>query len=142
MRKLLATGAFAAASIGFMVNPAGAATQNGLVNVNLEGIDVQAPIGVAANVCDVAANVLARQIGDGPAECTSTADPDAIMMSSPRGSSTKQEGLVNVNVENLRVQVPIAVAANICDVDVNVLSLSLLNGPATCEAIADSNATN
>ena len=67
-----------------------AAQQSGLVNVNLSNIDVrvdladlldidvsqvpvnvQVPIGVAANVCGVAANVLAADVNqDGSADCT------------------------------------------------------------------------
>ena len=44
--------------------------QSGLVNVNLEDVALQLPIGVAANVCDVNANVLAADLqDDGTAEC-------------------------------------------------------------------------
>ena len=47
--------------------------QSGLVNVNLQDVTVQAPIsvavpvGVAANVCDINAAVLAQQAATGPA---------------------------------------------------------------------------
>ena len=33
-------------------------------------VNVQVPVGIAANVCDVNANVLAKQKKDGTAECT------------------------------------------------------------------------
>jgi hypothetical protein len=52
----------------------------------------------------------------------------------------QQAGLVNVEIRNVlnnntvNVTVPISVAANICDVDVNVLSVDLEDGTATCEA--------
>lgn len=59
-----------------------AAQQAGLVNVNVEDVDllndlnlaapvtVQVPIGIAANVCNVQANVLAAAIAqDGEADC-------------------------------------------------------------------------
>jgi hypothetical protein len=46
----------------------------------------------------------------------------------------QQEGLVNVNISDVTVQIPIAVAANICDVNVNVLSSALADGPADCQA--------
>ena len=141
MRKLLTTGALVAASLGITMAPASAATQRGLVNVNLEDVIVQVPVGLAANVCDLDVNVLARTLGDGPANCDSTADPDAIVVSPARGGSTNQEGLVNLNVEDVTIQVPVAVAANVCDVDVNVLGQALLDGPTTCEAAADSVAT-
>ena len=62
--------------------PAGAAVQSGLVNVAVEdnnvivnpevGVQAQVPIGVAANVCDVSAAVLAEQIDAGPTTCDST----------------------------------------------------------------------
>jgi hypothetical protein len=54
--------------------PAAAQRQEGLVNVNVSDVDVgvianvQAPIGIAANVCGVAVNVLATQLPTG-ADC-------------------------------------------------------------------------
>jgi hypothetical protein len=47
---------------------------------------------------------------------------------------------VNVNVSDVIVKVPIAVAANICDLDVNVLAQSREFGRATCDAVANSQA--
>ncbi len=55
-------------------------------------------------------------------------------------ASAQQTGLVNVNVENTDIvlQLPIAIAANVCDVDVNVLAADLADdGDATCTADAD-----
>jgi hypothetical protein len=43
------------------------------------------------------------------------------MMMGSALAETDQTGLVNVNVEGNTVQVPISVAANVCDVDVAVL---------------------
>lgn len=40
------------------------------VNVSNIPVTVQVPVGVAATVCDVNANVLAQQRKDGTAECT------------------------------------------------------------------------
>lgn len=40
-------------------------------------------------------------------------------------AQTSQSGLVNVNVEDVVVQVPIAIAANICDVTVAACSLPI-----------------
>jgi hypothetical protein len=45
-----------------------------------------------------------------------------------------QRGLVNVNVSDVTVQVPVGVAANICDVNVNVLASALASGPTDCQA--------
>ncbi len=57
-------------------------------------------------------------------------------------------GLVNVtiidlvDVEDVTVQLPIAIAANVCDVDVNVLAADLADdGTANCTATADSRAS-
>jgi hypothetical protein len=48
-------------------NRNGSGQQNGLVNVNVSDIAVQAPISVAANICETAVNVLARQDRSGDA---------------------------------------------------------------------------
>ena len=50
-------------------------------------------------------------------------------------------GLVNVVIDDVTVQVPLAVAANVCDVDVAVLIAAIEDtGSATCEADADARA--
>jgi hypothetical protein len=89
-RIMLAT----AVTVGLSAAPAAAQQQNGLVNVvlledvevNLERVisdnqinvqapinaNVQVPIGIAANVCDVAVNVLAKQAKSGGATCNAT----------------------------------------------------------------------
>ena len=64
----------------------------------------------------------------------------AVAMTDPNGggSSNQQSGLVNVNVQDLAlavpvsVAVPIGIAANVCDV--SVLSLQQQTGPTTCDA--------
>jgi hypothetical protein len=117
-------------------------TQNGLVNLNLSDITVQVPIGVAANVCDVNVAVIANLVDTGAADtCTSVADATAqpVTVGAPTGSTT-QNGLVNVNVSDVLVQVPIAAAVNICDVNAAVLaSLSDVAG-ASCDAKSHSHA--
>ena len=102
----------------------------------------QVPIGVAANVCDVNANVLAEQLRTGGAE--SDADATTIASNGPGngGGATQQEGLVNVNAEDIVVQLPVALAANVCDVNVGVLSRQVRLGGAECDATADAIATN
>lgn len=82
----------AIAASALLLGTFGVAQQSGLVNVNLSNIradiakdinvdvsqipvTVQAPIGVAANVCNVDANVLAQQSkqgGDATCDATST----------------------------------------------------------------------
>jgi len=86
MRAMVA-GAILTAGLGFGATTAAAQAQAGLVNVNVSGItvvladlldvnenqipvNVQAPIGIAAQVCGVHANVLASAINDvGTASC-------------------------------------------------------------------------
>jgi hypothetical protein len=52
----------------------------------------------------------------------------------PASAQTTQSGLVNVAVVDNTVQVPIAVAANVCQVQVGVLASALRQGPVTCTA--------
>jgi len=50
----------------------GSTTQQGLVNVAITNNTVQVPIGVAANICGVQANVIAANTFGGNAICTAT----------------------------------------------------------------------
>ncbi len=56
-----------------------------------------------------------------------------------------QQGLVNVNIEDVNIVVPINVAANICGVDVDVLVLALVAQPGTqtfdCDATSNQDVT-
>lgn len=140
MKKLLASAALGLAGVTMTSAPAFAATQRGLVNVNVEDVTVQIPIGIAANVCDVDVAVLAQGLVSGPTDCDATAE--SVAVSTPtHGRGAHQEGLVNVNLDDVTVLVPVAVAANICDVDVAVLSGLLLSGPTTCDTDAESMAS-
>lgn len=134
--RLAALAITGAMSLGGAGAAQAATQQDGLVNVNVENVTAQVPIGIAANVCDVNANVLAEQLRGGGASCTAT--PTTIATNGPGngGGSTHQSGLVNVNAQDLVVQVPVALAANICDVNVGVLSRQLNAGGATCNATA------
>lgn len=122
------------------VAPAGAQTQNGLVNVSVSDVVVQIPVGIAANICDVNANVLAEQLRAGGAECDASAESDAVHVGNGDDGAPHQDGLVNVNVSDVTIQVPVAVAANICDVNVNVLARQFRTGGAECDAAAASDA--
>lgn len=124
-----------AASLSVAVPAAGAqTTQEGLVNVNVD--DVNVPIGVAANVCNVSANVLSQAIGSpsGVGDCDAVAEPTAD--SGPNGR-TRQQGLVNISVTD--VNIPIGVAANVCNVSVSVLSSAIgsPSGVGECDAVAE-----
>jgi hypothetical protein len=121
----LRTLALAALAAGAISGPA-FAQQEGLVNVNVEGNTVQVPIGIAAQVCGIDANVLAQQVtGSEETVCDITQEVAAehnIGGQHGGGGGGGQEGLVNVNVEGNTVQVPVGVAAQVCDVDANVLA--------------------
>jgi hypothetical protein len=121
--------------------PAFAQTQEGLVNVNVSGVLVQVPVGIAANICDTNVNALAEQLRLGGAECDAQATSDAVFdPATESGDAPTQEGLVNVNVSDVTVQLPISVAANVCDTNVNVLARQMRGGGATCDAVAESDA--
>jgi hypothetical protein len=116
--------------------------QSGLVNVNVQNNTVQVPIGIAANVCGVAANILAQSLSNGPATCTSMANATATRAGGGGGGggATTQNGLVNLNIQDNVIQVPVAVAANICGIAVNLLAQQLSNGGASCDATGNSSA--
>jgi hypothetical protein len=126
-----------------MATPANAqpnrADQDGLVNLALQDTNVQIPIGIAANVCGVAVNLLASQTATGPVDCEAEGVTSA---ERERGgpNNARQNGLVNVAIQDTNVQVPVAVAANICGVAVNAIATQTLVGPTTCDALAESEA--
>ena len=130
--------------------------QSGLVNVNIQDLDLQIPvavalpIGLAANVCGVSAASLARGVNTCTAENNSTALSRAIaerMVGTDGGNGNggngnggnnqnRQSGLINVNVQDLDLQVPVAVAlpigvaANVCGVSI----LAIQEANNTCDA--------
>lgn len=139
MRKaLLVLLTVALMAVSFTVAPASAARQNGLVNINLEDNVVQVPVAIAANICNVDVNVLVGNVLDGAdTACNADAFSDAVVTPRDRGGSTRQDGLINVNIEDNTVQIPIAAAANVCDVDIAVLVGLILETDATqCDADA------
>jgi hypothetical protein len=129
-------------SAGIAGTAAAAPQQNGLINVNATDINVQAPISVAAVLCNTNVNVLAEQLNAGNNNCAGNAESTATNWSGPSGGSPKQDGLVNVNITDVNAQVPISVAATICDTNVNVLARQLALGDTTCRADAVSLARN
>jgi hypothetical protein len=123
------------------VSAAGAQNQSGLVNVAVVDNTVQIPIGIAANVCGVAVNVLAQNLANGPSACDAVAGATATRTGGGGGGTTNQEGLVNLAVEDNTIQVPVGIAANICGVAANVLAQQLHNGGASCDAAGNGTAT-
>ena len=143
MRKLFTMVCCVAAVAATGTGSAIAANNAGdsLVNVQISDVNVLVPVSVAANICDVAVNVLARQIntGDG-ASCSATAESIATPGSGGGGGGNQAgNSLVNVQIDDLTVALPIAIAANVCDLDVNVLAQQLnLPDGATCDAASNS----
>ena len=140
MRSIRSLTAAIAASVALLALPAAASAQSqqeGLINVAVEDVIVQLPIAVAANVCDVNVAVLA-ELADQAGTCTATADSAASAGPSGNGNN-RQEGLVNVLVDDVVIQAPIALAANICDVNVAVLA-NVLDDASACEAVAGAEA--
>ena len=105
--------------------------------MNLTDVSVQVPVSIAANICDVTVGVLVQDLRDAAAPCESDAVSGAEVTRNESGP-TRQSGLVNVNVDTLDVQVPLSVAANICDVTVGVLVSELSDAAVPCEATGSS----
>jgi hypothetical protein len=112
------------------------ADQEGLVNLALQDTNVQLPISIAANVCGVAVNVLAEAPVTSPVTCTAEGVSTATRERGGRNNA-RQEGLVNVAIQGTNVQVPVAVAANICGVAVNLLATTPITGETNCDALAE-----
>jgi hypothetical protein len=114
--------------------------QNGLVNINVSDNVIQVPVSVAANICDVTVAALVSDLRDeGSTDCDSEALSEADATVERGGTGARQDGLINVNLENNTIQIPIAAAANICDVDVILLATEiLLNDATACTARAGS----
>ncbi len=141
--RLTAVASVVALSMAFAA-PAQAQNEAGdsLVNVQIAGLNVLVPVGVAANLCDVNANILAAQAREGGAECTATSTSTASPGQGGGGGGNQAGGsLVNVQIADTTVAIPIAVAANICDVNVNLLAQQLRTGGATCTATSDAEAS-
>lgn len=95
MSQIRKLSAILTATVALSSAPMAFSQQSGLVNVDIKNVandiakninvdvsqipvTVQAPIGVAANVCGVAANVLGSQGGSGNAGCTATTTSTAL----------------------------------------------------------------
>jgi hypothetical protein len=130
---LKSTVAAAALLLSVLAIPASAQEQEGLVNVNISGNTVQVPVAVAAQLCDTDVNVLAKQKEKGDVACSITQQQAAERgFTGPEQGQAQQEGLVNVNIADNTVQVPVSVAAQLCDTDVNILAQQKEKGGVAC----------
>jgi hypothetical protein len=138
--RLGALCAAAVVSVGLAVAPAAQAqtVQEGLVNVAVDDNTIQVPVSVAANVCGVAVNVLARAANTGDVDCESAGESIAVSRRTGPGGTTRQNGLVNLAVTDNTIQIPVAVAANVCAVEVGVLAEFINTGDIACDAVANS----
>jgi hypothetical protein len=121
----------------------GPVSQEGLVNVNVTDVVVQTPVSLAANVCDITVAVLVSRLQDAASPCDATGTAEAITATEsgpPAAAPVEQEGLVNLNLTGVTIQLPIALAANVCDVEVAVLVSELDDGSSPCEASSNSDA--
>jgi hypothetical protein len=129
---VFATGALTA---GLTAGPASAAPQEGLVNVAIVDNTVQVPVAIAANICQVNVNVLAQDIQDGNAVCNADADGTATAPAGGGGGGGgPQSGLINVDISDNTVQIPISAAANVCGLNVGVLVQNIRTGNSNCDA--------
>jgi hypothetical protein len=141
VRLTLAVLVAALTSVGVASTASAQPHQNGLVNVAIVDNTVQIPIGIAANVCGVAVNVLSSATATAPVDCDAVAGAEARGPATGGGGGGTQEGLVNLYVADNTVQVPIGIAANICGVTANVLASGTFSGPASCDALGNATAT-
>jgi hypothetical protein len=110
-----------------------------LVNVQISDVTVLIPVSVAANLCDINVNVLADQVRTGDTDCEATAESVASPGPGGGGGGNRAgDSLVNVQISDVDVFVPIGIAANLCDVNANILAKQLRTGDATCTATAES----
>jgi hypothetical protein len=132
---------FVAVSALGATSAASAVNQSGLVNVAVVDNTVQIPIGIAANVCGVAVNVLSSATTTAPVDCTAVAGARAMSTGGGSGGGGNQQGLVNLYVADNTIQVPIGVAANICGVAANVLASDAHTGTVECDALGNAGAS-
>jgi len=120
--------------------PPGNQAGDSLVNVQVGDVTVLVPVSVAAALCDVNVNVLAQQLDTGDATCEATAESVATPGNGSGNGGGNQAGnsLVNVQIGDITAKIPVAVAAALCDVNVNVLARQLHLGEATCTATGTS----
>ncbi len=90
----------------------------------------------------MAVNLLAQKTATGPVDCDAVAGATATRAGNGGGGGGgKQSGLVNLYVADNTIQVPVAIAANICGVAVNILAQQTNTGGAQCDAKGNAGAT-
>ena len=127
-----------------LAGPAAAQNEAGdsLINVQISDVEVLVPIGIAANLCDINANILALQDRTGGADCKANAESVASPGSDGGNGAdnTAGDALVNVQLSDITVLVPISAAANLCDININALAQQFRQGGASCKADSSASA--
>jgi hypothetical protein len=135
VRRFVLAGILAGSLAAGAAAPASAQiTQEGLINVAVDDATVQVPIAVAANICGVAVNLLAQDVAQGDAVCDAEGTAVTRQQGGGGGGPVRQQGLVNVALTDVTIQVPVGVAANVCGVAVNVLVQQTRLGDVDCTA--------
>jgi hypothetical protein len=93
LARLIATAVTAVALASAAPASAQPVEQDGLVNVNIQDVEVLVPVSVAANICDVNVGILARQERQGGAECNATAESIASPGASDGAGPCRRRGL-------------------------------------------------
>lgn len=141
VRRIVAVAMTTATAAAMAAGPAAAQPQSGLVNVDIANNTVQVPISVAANVCGVQAGVLATGLASAPYQCTSSSSGTAtVTPSTGTGGGGPQQGLVNLAITGNTIQVPVGLAANLCQIQAGVLASEMVQGAGTCKATSGGSA--
>ena len=119
------------------------------MNLSVDGNTVQVPVSVAANVCDIAVDVLSADLwAAGETVCeidqqTAATNDIAGYEDTPGQGGGNHNGLVNVSVDGNTVQVPIGVASTCKASPVNVLARDFTGSDSTaCEIDQETAAAN
>ena len=97
-----------------------------LATVQLEGATLILPFDIAAAVCDVTVASLNDQVEDeGGASCVPTIETGTAAL-------TDDDILVSLQIEGSTIQVPLDLAADLCDRDIATLRQDLNGGDVTC----------
>jgi len=114
------------------------AQQEGLVNISIDDNTFQVPIGVAAQVCNVNVGVIQEATANGGTFECEQGDVNNPLLENTQNSNAGgngqggggggQEGLVNISIDGNTFQVPIGVAAQVCNVNVGVIQEATADG--------------
>lgn len=94
---------------------------------------MQFPFAVALEQLEGTNIMLIKNVVKGLALTVGGVFTSAMVLTGP-AQAQNQDGLVNVNIDNVTAQIPIVAAANLCGTNVLVLAQQLLLGGAQCKS--------